>query len=228
MGIASEDFTKLFTVVIQLGTILSVVVLYWKRFLQSWDFYKKLFVAFLPAVVLGLLLNKMIDKLLESPITVAVMLVLGGFVFLKVDDWYKNNKEKDISYPKALKIGFFQTLAMVPGVSRSGATIVGGMIQKLDRKTATEFSFFLAVPTMLGATVKKLWDYYQAGFQLNEHQIKLLAIGNIVGFIVALIAIKAFINYITAKGFKIFGYYRIIAGLLILFYHFFVHPLTVI
>ena len=228
MGIASEDFTKLFTVVIQLGTILSVVVLYWKRFLQSWDFYKKLFVAFLPAVVLGLLLNKIIDKLLESPITVAVMLVLGGFVFLKVDDWYKNNKEKDISYPKALKIGFFQTLAMVPGVSRSGATIVGGMIQKLDRKTATEFSFFLAVPTMLGATVKKLWDYYQAGFQLNEHQIKLLAIGNIVGFIVALIAIKAFINYITAKGFKIFGYYRIIAGLLILFYHFFVHPLTVI
>ncbi len=228
MGIASEDFTKLFTVVIQLGTILSVVVLYWKRFLQSWDFYKKLFVAFLPAVVLGLLLNKMIDKLLESPITVAVMLVLGGFVFLKVNDWYKNNKEKDISYPKALKIGFFQTLAMVPGVSRSGATIVGGMIQKLDRKTATEFSFFLAVPTMLGATVKKLWDYYQAGFQLNEHQIKLLAIGNIVGFIVALIAIKAFINYITAKGFKIFGYYRIIAGLLILFYHFFVHPLTVI
>ncbi len=228
MGIASEDFTKLFTVVIQLGTILSVVVLYWKRFLQSWDFYKKLFVAFLPAVVLGLLLNKMIDKLLESPITVAVMLVLGGFVFLKVDDWYKNNKEKDISYPKALKIGFFQTLAMVPGVSRSGATIVGGMMQKLDRKTATEFSFFLAVPTMLGATVKKLWDYYQAGFQLNEHQIKLLAIGNIVGFVVALIAIKAFINYITAKGFKIFGYYRIIAGLLILFYHFFVHPLTVI
>jgi len=228
MGIAQDDFTKLFTIVIQLGTILSVVVLYWKRFLQSWDFYKKLFVAFLPAVVLGLLLNKFIDRLLENPIVVAVTLILGGFIFLKVDEWFKNNKETKITYSKALKIGFFQTLAMIPGVSRSGATIIGGMTQKLDRKTATEFSFFLAVPTMLGATVKKIWDYYQDGFHLNEEQIKLLLLGNIIGFIVALFAIKAFINYITKKGFKIFGYYRILIGVAILLIHFFIKPLIII
>ena len=228
MGIASDSFTKLFTIVIQLGTIFSVVVLYWKRFLQSWDFYKKLFVAFLPAVFLGLLLNDVIDSLLENPLVVAVTLILGGFVFLKVDEWFKDNKEQDISYKKSLKIGFFQTLAMIPGVSRSGATIIGGMTQKLDRKTATEFSFFLAVPTMLGATVKKIWDYYQDGFQFNEHHIKLLLIGNVIGFVVALFAIKAFINYITSKGFKIFGYYRIIIGVVILAYHFFVQPLVIL
>ncbi len=228
MGIAQDDFTKLFTIVIQLGTILSVVVLYWKRFLQSWDFYKKLFVAFLPAVFLGLLLNKWIDRLLENPIIVAIMLILGGFVFLKVDDWFKDNKETEITYLKALKIGFFQTLAMIPGVSRSGATIIGGMVEKLDRKTATEFSFFLAVPTMLGATIKKIWDYYQAGFELNEYQLKLLLIGNVIGFVVALLAIKAFINYITQKGFKIFGYYRIIIGVVILLIHFFIKPLIII
>jgi undecaprenyl-diphosphatase len=228
MGIASDNFTKLFTVVIQLGAILSVVVLYWKRFLQSWDFYKKLFVAFLPAVFLGLLFNDLIDSLLENPLVVAISLVLGGFILLRVDEWYKNNTSTDITYPKAVKIGFFQTLAMIPGVSRSGATIVGGMMQKIDRKTATEFSFFLAVPTMFGATLKKTWDYYQDGFQLTQHDINLLLIGNVVAFIVALIAIKSFINYISKSGFKIFGYYRIIIGILLLIIHYFVHPLTLI
>ena len=227
MGIAQDDFTKLFTIVIQLGAILSVVILYWKRFLQSWDFYKKLFVAFLPAVVLGLSLHKVIDRLLESPLTVAVMLVAGGFILLKVDDWYQNNKLSKIDYKNALTIGFYQTLAMIPGVSRSGATIVGGMIQGLDRKTATEFSFFLAVPTMLGATVKKLWDYYQDGLHLSSAQINLLIIGNVVAFIVAMIAIKSFINYVSNKGFKVFGYYRIIIGLLLLFIHFLVKPLSI-
>ncbi len=227
MGIAHDDFTKLFTIVIQLGAILSVVILYWKRFLQSWDFYNKLFVAFLPAVVLGLLLNDLIDRLLESPLTVAVSLITGGFVLLKVDNWFGHNTEQNISYVQALKIGFFQTLAMIPGVSRSGATIVGGMIEKLDRKTATEFSFFLAVPTMFGATVKKLWDYYQKGFELNQHQIDLLLIGNAVAFIVAMIAIKSFINYVSKKGFKVFGYYRIIIGVVILLIHFFIRPLSI-
>jgi len=227
MGIAHDDFTKLFTIVIQLGAILSVVVLYWKRFLQSWDFYKKLFVAFLPAVFLGLLFNDVIDQLLESPLTVAISLVIGGIILLKVDEWFGNNTETEITYKKALKIGFFQTLAMIPGVSRSGATIVGGMIQKLDRKTATEFSFFLAVPTMLGATVKKLWDYYQDGLSLDEHQLKLLLIGNVVAFIIAMIAIKSFINYVSKNGFKVFGYYRIIIGLTILFIHFFIKPLSI-
>ncbi len=226
MGIAQDDFTKLFTIVIQLGAILSVVVLYWRRFLQSWDFYKKLFIAFLPAVFLGLLLNKIIDRLLESPLTVAIMLILGGIILLKIDDWYGQNTGHNISYKTALKIGFYQTIAMIPGVSRSGATIVGGMLQGLNRKTATEFSFFLAVPTMLGATVKKLWDYYQDGLHLSSYQINLLVIGNIVAFIVAMIAIKSFINYVSQKGFKIFGYYRVIIGVVLLVIHFFVKPLV--
>ena len=227
MGIAKDDFTKLFTIVIQLGAILSVVILYWRRFLQSWDFYKKLFVAFLPAVFLGLLLNKIIDQLLESPLTVAITLILGGIILLKIDDWYGQNTGQDISYKNALKIGFYQTLAMIPGVSRSGATIVGGMLQGLNRKTATEFSFFLAVPTMFGATAKKLWDYYQDGLDLSAHQINLLIIGNVVAFIVAMIAIKTFINYVSQKGFKVFGYYRIIIGIVLLLIHFFVRPLII-
>lgn len=228
MGIAHEEFTKLFTIAIQLGTILSVVVLYVKRFFQSIDFYKKLFVAFLPAVVLGLLFNDLIDALLESPITVAISLIVGGFILLRVDQWFGQGNEEDISYGTALKIGFFQCLAMIPGVSRSGASIVGGMAQKMSRTAAAEFSFFLAVPTMLGATVKKSYDYYRAGFELTSEHLQLLALGNIIGFIVALLAIKSFINFLSKSGFKIFGYYRIIIGACILLIHFFIHPLTLI
>lgn len=236
MKIANDDFTKLFTIVIQLGAILSVVVLYWKRFFQSFDFYFKLLVAFLPAAVLGLLLNDLIDELLESPVTVAISLVIGGVILLKVDDWFRANEtstaEKpsehiQINYATALKIGFFQCLAMIPGTSRSGASIVGGMTQKLNRKTAAEFSFFLAVPTMFGATAKKLYDYYKAGFELSTYQINYLIIGNIIAFIVALIAIKSFINYLSTKGFKIFGYYRIVLGTALLIIHFFIYKLSV-
>lgn len=231
-GIAQDDFTKLFTIVIQLGAILSVVVLYFKRFFQSIDFYLKLFVAFLPAVALGLLLSDYIDALLESPLTVAISLIIGGFILLKVDQWFapKDEVASDdaISYATALKIGFFQCLAMIPGVSRSGASIVGGMSQKLSRTTAAEFSFFLAVPTMLGATTKKCFDYYQSGLVLSSEQINLLLIGNVVGFIVALLAIKTFIGYLSKNGFKIFGYYRIVAGIAILLIHYFIHPLTII
>jgi undecaprenyl-diphosphatase len=227
-GIAHEDFTKLFTIVIQLGTIMSVIVLYFKRFFQSLDFYFKLFVAFIPAVILGLLFSDAIDGLLENPITVAISLIIGGFLLLKVDDWFGNEEGTNISYLTALKIGFFQCLAMIPGVSRSGASIVGGMSQKLSRKAAAEFSFFLAIPTMLRATEKKSYDYYKAGFELSSEQINLLIIGNVVGFIVALIAIKSFINYLSKHGFKMFGYYRIIAGTCILIIHFFIQKLTII
>jgi len=193
-GIAHEDFTKLFTIVIQLGTILSVVVLYFKRFFQSMDFYYKLFVAFLPAVFLGLIFSDLIDDLLENPVTVAISLVIGGFILIKIDDWFGDGEATEISYGTALKIGFFQCLAMIPGVSRSAASIVGGMTQKLSRKTAAEFSFFLAVPTMLGATVKKSYDYYKAGFELTSEQVNYLIIGNVVGFLVAMVAIKFFIS----------------------------------
>ncbi|WP_396187782.1 undecaprenyl-diphosphate phosphatase [Flavobacterium sp.] len=227
-GIAQNDFTKLFTIVIQLGTILSVVVLYFKRFFQSIDFYLKLFVGFIPAVIFGLLFSDAIDSLLENPITVAVSLIVGGVLLLKVDEWFSHSEETKISYLTAFKIGLFQCLAMIPGVSRSGASIVGGMTQKLSRTTAAEFSFFLAIPTMLGATVKKSYDYYKAGFELSQDQINLLIIGNVVGFIVALIAIKSFIGFLQKNGFRIFGYYRIIAGIAILLIHFFVQKLTII
>ena len=230
-GIAKDDFTKLFTIVIQLGAILSVVVLYFKRFFQTLDFYFKLLAAFVPAVVLGVLLNDYIDALLENPVTVAISLLTGGIILLKVDDWFKKPDdfiEKELTYLQAIKIGFFQCLAMVPGVSRSGASIVGGMSQGLSRTTAAEFSFFLAVPTMFGATAKKCYDYYKHGFVLSSDQMNLLIIGNIVAFAVALLAIKTFIGFLTKNGFKMFGYYRIIAGIVLLLIHFFVQKLTII
>ena len=227
-GIEHDDFTKLFTIVIQLGAILSVIVLYFKRFFQSFEFYFKIIVGFIPAVILGLLFSKKIDALLENPVTVAVSLLIGGILLLKVDNWFGNSTETEITYPTAFKIGLFQCIAMIPGVSRSGASIVGGMSQKLTRSAAAEFSFFLAVPTMFGATIKKCYDYYKDGFVLTNDQINFLIIGNVVAFIVALIAIKTFIGFISKNGFKVFGYYRIIAGITLLIIHFFVHSLTII
>ena len=237
MGISGDDFTKLFTIVIQLGGILAVLALYWNRFFQSVDFYLKLLVAFLPAVFFGLILNDYIDFWLESPIIVAITLIFGGFVLLKVDDWFKSNEVIDpnqpnihteIGYATALKIGFFQCLAMIPGTSRSGASIIGGMTQKLNRRTAAEFSFFLAVPTMFGATSKKLYDYYQTGSILSSSQINYLLLGNVVSFVVALLAIKFFIDYLSKNGFKLFGYYRIVLGVAVIIIHYFVMPLTVV
>ncbi len=219
MGIASDPFVKLFTICIQLGAILSVVVLYFKRFFKSINFYIKLIVAFIPAAIFGILLSDKIDAMLESPLTVAISLVVGGVILLFVDKWFAKstiNEEEEINYITALKIGFFQCLAMIPGVSRSGATIVGGMSQKLSRKVAAEFSFFLAVPTMFAATGKKLLDFYQAGNTITTDQIQILIFGNVIAFIVALLAIKSFIGYLNKNGFKIFGWYRIIIGLIIL------------
>lgn len=219
MGIAEDDFTKLFTIVIQLGAILSVVVIYFKRFFQSVNFYLKLCVAFIPAAILGILLSDKIDDLLESPLTVSISLVIGGVILLFVDKWFNKpviKEEKEISYLTALKIGFFQCIAMIPGVSRSAATIVGGMSQKLTRSAAAEFSFFLAVPTMLGATAKKVMDFFKEGNSFTGEQINLLIVGNIVAFIVAFLAIKSFISFVSKNGFKVFGIYRIVVGLTIL------------
>ena len=224
MGIGKNDFVKLFEVSIQLGAILSVVVLYYKRFFRSIDFYLKLVVGVIPAVIVGVLFKKKIDILLESPLVVAIMLLIGGVVLLFVDDWFNKpavDKEKEISYPTAFKIGLFQCLAVVPGVSRSAATIVGGMSQKLSRTAAAEFSFFLAVPTMFGATVKELWDYHKDHAQMFDgDQIKFLLIGNIIAFIVAMLAIRTFITYLEKKGFKIFGWYRILAGIVLIAIYF--------
>jgi undecaprenyl-diphosphatase len=215
MGIASNDFVKLFTVAIQLGAILSVVVLYFKRFFQTLDFYYKLIVAFIPAAIFGLLFSKKIDALLESALTVGITMFVGGIILLFVDKWFNRpavNEEKQIGYLTALKIGLFQCLAMIPGTSRSAASIVGGMAQKLSRKAAAEFSFFLAVPTMFAATAKKLYDFYKEGHVFTGEEIKLLAIGNVIAFIVALLAIKTFITFLERRGFQLFGWYRILVG----------------
>lgn len=214
LGMEINDFVKAFTVNIQFGAILSVIVLYWKHFFQSLDFYFKLFVAFIPSAILGFLLIDFIDSLLENVVVVAVMLVLGGIVLIFVDKWFKNPpKDQAISYPSAFKIGLFQCIAMIPGVSRSAATIIGGMTQKLDRKTAAEFSFFLAVPTMFAAAGYKLLQNYKT---ITSDNIDILLIGNAVAFVVALIAIRSFITFLTKYGFKVFGYYRIVVGLAIL------------
>lgn len=214
LGMEIDDFVKAFTVNIQFGAILSVVVLYWKRFFQSVDFYLKLFVAFLPAAVIGFLASDFIDQMLENVVVVAVMLVLGGIVLVFVDRWFKNpSPDQTVTYNKAVKIGFFQVISMIPGVSRSAATIIGGMTQKLDRKTAAEFSFFLAVPTMFAASAYKLLQNYK---HIQTEHIDILLIGNVVAFFVAMIAIKTFISLLTRYGFKWFGYYRIVVGLIIL------------
>ena len=227
MGIASDPFTKLFTVSIQFGAILSVVMIYWRKFIpgnnfsETFKFYKRLIIAFIPAVIVGLLLKKQINALLENVVVVAIALLVGGIIFILLDKWFAYAEERGEnelkSDKKAFVIGCFQVIAMIPGVSRSAATIIGGLTQKLNKKAAAEFSFFLAVPTMFAATAKDLLDYVQdGGVGLQGNQIMLLVIGNVVAFFVALLAIRSFVSYLTKHGFKIFGYYRIIVGLAIL------------
>jgi undecaprenyl-diphosphatase len=214
LGIPSTDFVKAFTVNIQFGAILSVIVLYWKRFFQTWDFYVKLAVACLPLII-AYFLEKQVDEMLGSVLVVAIALFTGGIFLLFVDKWFDRpeNDKTGMSVKKALIIGFYQILAIIPGVSRSAATIVGGMQQKLSRKKAAEFSFFLAVPTMFAASALKLVHNYKL---IGAENLKLLLVGNLISFIVAMLAIKLFITFLTKHGFRIFGYYRIAVGLLII------------
>jgi undecaprenyl-diphosphatase len=223
MGIAKDDFTKLFEVAIQLGAIMSVVVIYWKKFfpLNRWNFYIKLIVAVFPALILGFIFSEKIDTLLESPLTVSITLLLGGIVLLFIDKLFKVptvERDEQISLSKAFMIGVWQCLAMIPGTSRSAASIIGGMQQNLNRKLAAEFSFFLAVPTMAAATGYKLFKAYQDNPELltNKDNLIALAIGNLVAFVVAIIAIKFFIGFLQKHGFRLFGWYRIIAGIILL------------
>lgn len=223
LGVPDDDFTKLFTIGIQLGAILAVVVLYWKKFMSPLtagasgiQFYLKLLVAVLPALALGFIFSDKIDALLESSLTVAITMIAGGVVLLFIDNFFKNptvEKEEQISFPKAFIIGIWQCVAMIPGVSRSAASIIGGMQQKLTRKLAAEFSFFLAVPTMAAATGYKLLKGYKT---ISSDNIQLFVVGNIVAFVVAMLAIKFFIGFLQKHGFKLFGYYRIIAGIALL------------
>ena len=214
MGIPSTDFVKAFTVNIQFGAILSVIILYWKRFFQSWDFYLKLGMACLPLII-AYFLEKQVDEMLGQILVVAFALLAGGIILLFVDQWFERpeNENTRITFKKALIIGFFQIISIIPGVSRSAATIVGGMSQKLSRKNAAEFSFFLAVPTMFAASALKLVHNYKL---IGMENMKLLVIGNVISFIVALLAIRLFIAFLTRHGFKIFGYYRIMVGLVII------------
>lgn len=241
MKMEASPFLKVFTVNIQFGAILSVVLLYWRRFFQTVDFYAKLFVAFIPAAVFGYLLNDFLDSLLSSVTTVAISLIAGGFVLILVDKIFHKQiteslhesdteriKTKDefgverteevlktfeITWFQSLLIGCFQCIAMIPGVSRSAATIIGGLTQKFSIKKAAEFSFFLAVPTITAAALFKLRKQFH---DIKGSDIEYLVIGNVVSFIVGIIAIRFFIGLITHYGLRFFGYYRIILGVVIL------------
>jgi undecaprenyl-diphosphatase len=209
----------LFEVVIQFGAILSVVVLYWRKFIdfKKFSFYAKLLVAILPALAFGALFKKHIDNMLENPLFISLVLLGGGVLLLFVDRWFKNGsvkEEEEISYKKGFIIGLYQVLAVIlPGLSRSAATIVGGMQQKLTRSLAAEFSFFLAVPTMFAATAKSLLDIVQEQPEvLNTEGIQYLLLGSAVAFVVALLAIRFFIRFLQQNGFKAFGWYRIALG----------------
>ncbi len=220
LHLADDDFLKVFTVAIQLGAILAVVVLYWKKFFDftRWQFYVKLAVAVTPALVVGLLFSKKIDALLDSSLTVAITMMAGGIILLFIDKAFTKpviRDEKQVSFVEAFIIGIWQCIAMIPGVSRSAASIIGGMQQKLTRSAAAEFSFFLAVPTMLAATGYKLYKYTKENGAFTSEQIKLLSIGNVVAFVIAMLAIKFFINFLKKHGFKIWGVYRIVAALVL-------------
>ncbi|MCX6230567.1 MAG: undecaprenyl-diphosphate phosphatase [Bacteroidetes bacterium] len=231
LGIDLENdlFIKLFIESIQFGAIVSVIFIYWRKFFDftKFSFYYKIIVAFVPAAIVGVLLKKHIDNLLGNLMVMTVITFLGGFLLIFADKWFNKSKEDNldnVSYKKSFLIGIFQLLAIVfPGFSRSAATIIGGMQQKLSRKLAAEFSFFLAVPTLAGAFVKSMWDAYKHTPELlNKGNINLLIVGNVIAFIVAMIAIKGFIAFLTKYGFKAFGYYRIIMGaavILLLIFH---------
>ena len=231
LGIHKEEFTKLFEVAIQLGAILAVVVLYWKKFFdfRRWQFYVKLIIGVIPALVLGFIFSDKIDALLESPTTVAISMLLGGIILLFIDKAFNKpvvESDDQITYGKAFITGLWQTIAMIPGVSRSAASIIGGMQQKFTRNLAAEFSFFLAVPTMFAATAYSLFlkDWEQSGITRKGYEIIMesrdntiaFIVGNIVAFIVAILAIRFFITYLKIYGFKVFGWYRILAGIILL------------
>jgi len=247
LGVTETPFSDMFEVVIQLAAILSVVVIYWKKFInfKHISFYIKLIIAIVPALIFGALLKKHIDASLGNLTFIACVMLGGGIILLFIDKMFTNNtinEERDITYPRAFVVGCFQVLSIVlPGLSRSAATIIGGMSQKLTRQLAAEFSFFLAVPTMLAASVKSFYDasktnYLAAhnitadqadgiklhmgdilgkenlGSLFNHDNLVALIIGAIVSFIVALIAVRFFIGYLQKHGFKLFGWYRIIVG----------------
>ncbi len=218
MDIQDKEFAKTFEIVIQLGAIMAVLLLYIKRFFVGINIYTKLFVAFLPTGIIGFLAYKTIKHYLFNPFTVSVSLIIGGVILVLLDKWSEEKKSEykdieDISYTGAFKIGLIQCLSMIPGVSRAAATIFGGVLSGFDRKQAAEFSFLLAIPTMFAASG---YDLLKEKDNIHSDDIAILFIGALVAFIVAIIAVKGFIAFLTKYGFKHFGYYRIILGVLFL------------
>ncbi|WP_304288126.1 undecaprenyl-diphosphate phosphatase [Capnocytophaga leadbetteri] len=234
MEMPEDEYLKMFQVSIQFGAILSIVVLYWRKFFDfsNFNFYIKLACAVVPALILGKLFDDKIEAVLGNQKVISIVLIIGGIILIFVDKWFKNpviDNEKEISVKKAVIIGFWQCLAMMPGTSRSAASIIGGMTQGLSRKAAAEFSFFLAVPTMLAVTVYSLFlkkwgaegTVQQKGYELimaSDQSFWLFIIGNVVAFVVAMIAVKFFIHILTKFGFKVWGIYRIIVGSVLLYY----------
>lgn len=231
LGIQRDEFTKLFEVSIQFGAIMAVVILYWKKFFEfrRWQFYAKLIIGVIPALVLGYLFSDKIDALLESPTTVAIAMLAGGVILMFIDNVFKKptiESDDQVSFGKSFIVGLWQTISMVPGVSRSAASIIGGMSQGFTRYVAAEFSFFLAVPTMFAASAYSLYvkkwtqeGVSRKGYEIimnsSENTISFVA-GNVVAFVVALLAIRFFINYLKVYGFRIFGIYRVLAGIALL------------
>jgi undecaprenyl-diphosphatase len=223
IGVYPSAFSDMFEIVIQLAAILAVVVLYYRKFFDfsRLNFYVKLIIAVIPALVFGVLLKKHIDSALGNLYFMAWVMLGGGIVLLFVDKWFLNptiDDEKQVSNATAFKIGCFQVLSIVlPGISRSAVTIIGGMSQRLSRKAAAEFSFFLAVPTMVAASVKSFWDVHKDHPDaLTGANYSLLAIASVVAFLVAILAIRSFINLLKKYGFRVWGYYRIVIGLVML------------
>lgn len=218
MGIEENSFVKSFEVIIQFGAILAVLVVYWKRFLPNWNFYKKLFVAFLPTALIGLVVKNYVDHLLGQAVVVAWAFIIGGVLLIWSDKVFAHRHTAgrttdDLTYKDGVALGLFQSIAMIPGVSRSAATILGGLSLGMTRKDAAEFSFFLGVPTLAAATLLKSIPFLK---HIEPGQIQLLLLGNVIAFVVAILAIKTFIRFLSTHGFKYFGYYRIVIGLLFL------------
>jgi undecaprenyl-diphosphatase len=231
LGIKQTEYVKMFTVSIQFGAILAVVVAYWKRFFINiqWSFYRVLAIAVIPALILGKLFDDKIEAIFEKPLVIALVLILGGIVLLFIDRIFSNQahiKDQEVSVRKGIFIGLWQCLAMMPGVSRSAASIIGGMQQGLNRKSAAEFSFFLAVPTMAAVT---LYSVFLKNWCVDGQELKGISmilsstentlvffIGNVASFIIAFVAIKSFITFLQKYGFKVWGIYRIAVGLILL------------
>lgn len=218
LGVKSSPFLNLYIISIQFGAILSVVVLYWRRFFQSIQLYLYIAAAIIPTVLIALILKKYVDQALGSVLIVGVNLLVGGVLMIVLENYFeKKTLNQSLNYKKSFWIGLCQAISIFPGISRSAATIYGGMSQGLSRKDAAEFSFFLAVPIMFMASVKDGYDYFQSGYPaLTTENIQQLILGNIVAFIVAGMAIKFLIQFISKNGFKPFAYYRIVIGLLVI------------